>query len=86
MQFIRELFRNDPTKKVPFSETIQDKTDKYDIALSFSSILEMIKQSKLEAEQKRLFGEIMVSAGSRIDEEPVAEEQAALEGQVIEEQ
>ena len=48
---------------------VQDKTDKYDIALSFSSMLEMIKQCRLTAEQKRIFGEIMVSATDKINEE-----------------
>ena len=73
MQFIQSLFKADAGRRVPFGELVQDKTDRYDIALSFSSMLEMIKQSKLTAEQKRLFGEIMVSATDRINEEVSAE-------------
>ena len=73
MQFIQSLFREDPHKNIPFGDMVQDKSDRYDIALSFSSMLEMIKQTKLTAEQKRIFGEIMVSATDRINEEVVAE-------------
>lgn len=73
MQFIQDLFKADPHKRIPFGEMVQDKSDRYDIALSFSSMLEMIKQTKLTAEQKRIFGEIMVSATDRINEEIVAE-------------
>lgn len=73
MQFIQSLFKADAGRTVPFGELVQDKTDRYDIALSFSSMLEMIKQSKLTAEQKRLFGEIMVSATEKINEEVSAE-------------
>ena len=84
--FIRDLFRADPNKKIPFSETVQDRTDRYDIALSFSSVLEMVKKNRLTAEQKRLFGEIMVAATERINEEPDSDETAdtdVIEGEAI---
>lgn len=86
ISFIKDLFRADPHKRIPFSETIQDRTDRYDIALSFSSILEMIKQNRLTAEQKRLFGEIFVEATDRINEEPKQDEtadQAVMEGETV---
>lgn len=73
MQFIQSLFKADAGRRVPFGELVQDKTDKYDIALSFSSMLEMIKQCRLTAEQKRIFGEIMVSATDKINEEITGE-------------
>ena len=75
MEFIQSLFLADPNKTVTFSDLVQDNKDRYDIALSFSSMLEMIKQTKLTAEQKRLFGEILVSATKHINEEIVAEEE-----------
>ena len=77
MEFIRDLFKKDPTKHVPFGDLVQDKSDRYDIALSFSSLLEMIKQSKLLADQKRIYGEIMVSATDKINEEIVVESEPA---------
>lgn len=86
ISFIKDLFRADPNKVIPFRDTVRDRTDRYDIALSFSSILEMIKQNRLTAEQKRLFGEIMVRATDRIDEEPAKEEadsMSEMEGEVV---
>ncbi|MBQ9180469.1 MAG: segregation/condensation protein A [Firmicutes bacterium] len=81
MQFIQDLFKADPHKKVPFSEIVQDRTDRYDIALSFSSMLEMIKQTKLTAEQKRIYGEIFVGATEHINEKIVAESEPAEGGE-----
>ena len=69
----------DMGKKISFLETIQDSEDKYDFVLSFSSIMEMIKQNKVTAEQKRIFGDILVEATDRITEEIVAED--VLEGE-----
>ena len=79
MEFIRGLFLKDMGKKISFLETIQDSEDKYDFVLSFSSIMEMIKQNKVTAEQKRIFGDILVEATDRITEEIVAED--VLEGE-----
>lgn len=61
--FIMSLFREDPAKAVSFKELVEDPSDKYDIALSFSSVLEMVRQGSLLADQKTLFGEIVVKAG-----------------------
>lgn len=66
MNFIKSLFLSNPGRKISFSETVQEKGDKYELALSFSSMLEMIKQRKLNANQKRIFGEIMIEATARI--------------------
>ena len=46
-----------------------NKADKYDIALSFTSIMEMVKQRQVRAEQKALFGDIKVAKGERFDQE-----------------
>jgi segregation and condensation protein A len=62
------LFAADPDKKILFGDMVQDRTDRYDIALSFSSMLEMIKQRRLKAEQTRLFGDITVTATDKIGE------------------
>jgi segregation and condensation protein A len=73
MQFIQSLFAADPNRKILFGDMVQDKSDRYDIALSFSSMLEMIKQRRLLAEQKRLYGEITVTATDKISEAITAE-------------
>ncbi len=61
--FILSLFQEDKKRRVPFDQLVEDPTDKYDIALSFSSVLEMVKQGSLRADQKSLFGEILVQSG-----------------------
>lgn len=57
MTFIQSLLRQHHGEEVNFKETIK-KGDRYDTALSFSSMLEMIRQKKLTAEQKALFADI----------------------------
>lgn len=67
--FISSLFRADRSRVLPFSELVEDKDDKYDVALSFSSLLEMVKERRLEADQKRLFGRIDVRATEHLDDD-----------------
>lgn len=43
-----------------FIDLIQRKDDKYDVSVTFTSVLEMIREHKLEAEQRKLFGEIKI--------------------------
>ncbi len=69
MEYIRGLFRDDPSKRITFGDTVRDRSDRYDVALSFSSLLEMIKQKRLRAEQKRLFGTIMINATDHLNDE-----------------
>jgi segregation and condensation protein A len=46
--------------KVLFNELLPEKPDRYDITLSFMSLLSMIKNQGYDAEQKENFGEIKV--------------------------
>jgi len=73
--FIKKMFDEDNKKSLPFGDLVLNKKDKYDVVLSFSSVLEMIKQKRLEAEQQRLFGEIIVKATEYIDNAVVEEKQ-----------
>ncbi len=61
--FIKSLFEQSPAATYSFRDTVKDADDKYDITLSFTSIMELVKQRQLEAEQKRLFGDIKVKKG-----------------------
>lgn len=65
--FIRELFEINNQDTYTFAETVQNKNDKYDVALSFTSVMEMVKQRQLTAEQQAIFGEILVSKGETFD-------------------
>ncbi|MGI6737077.1 MAG: segregation and condensation protein A [Anaerovoracaceae bacterium] len=84
--FIRRLFINDPTKTMEFSDLVEDHSDPYDIALSFSALMEMIRARQVTAEQRRLFGPIDVHAGERLQtseadgtEEDGSDEQAGAD-------
>lgn len=70
VNFIRKLFNENPNKTYTFSKTLKDTNDRYDIALSFTSVMEMVKQKQITAEQAVLFGEILLSKGEnlKIDE------------------
>ena len=79
---IRNFFRGLPEgQRANFNELVQDKESKYDISVTFSSVLEMMKERQLDAEQKRLFGDIEVYAteGLDADEAGEAEEAAAAD-------
>lgn len=56
-----------------FKELIPDKKDRYDVVVTFMSLLEMAKERVLRVEQKSLYGDIKVSAGERVDEDTVLE-------------
>ncbi len=62
MEDIKEFFRNSLSKKADFKELVKKKDDKYDLAVTFSSVLEMMKQRRLDAEQQYIYGEITVTA------------------------
>lgn len=67
-RFIKELFSQSDkglSKSRNFLETLQNPGDPYDIALSFTAVLDMVKQEKLKARQKRMFGEITLKAGKK---------------------
>ncbi len=47
--------------RVPFRELLPDDADKYDVTISFMSLLSMIKQQTCDAEQDKNFGSITVT-------------------------
>lgn len=62
MADISHFFRADTEKTADFRELIQHRDDKYDVALTFSSVLELMKERYLWAEQSYLYGEITIGA------------------------
>ncbi len=78
---IRNFFRALPEgSRANFNELVQDKGSKYDISVTFSSVLEMMKERKLDAEQKKLFGDIEVYATEHLmDEVPESGENTGEE-------
>ena len=47
-------------RKISFRELIPNKKDKYDVIVTFSSILQMMKDKMLDASQSTTYGEILV--------------------------
>lgn len=69
MESIKEFFREKLGEEADFKELIEDKSDMYDVAVTFSSVLEMMKERKLDAQQKYLFGDITVKATEELFKE-----------------
>lgn len=74
MSNIRSFFKERPIgRRVDFEELVEKKGDKYDISVTFSSVLEMMKQRTLDAEQEKLFGSIQVYATEHLQDEAASE-------------
>lgn len=48
-------------RRIPFNELLPDDADRYDVTISFMSLLSMIQQQTCDAEQEEKFGEITVT-------------------------
>ena len=79
MENIRDFFRSNGAKPADFRELIQKKDDKYDVAVTFSSVLEMMKERRLDAEQKYIYGDITVKAAERLFDEDKEETEKETE-------
>ena len=66
---IQDFFRERDERPADFRELVPNGEDKYDISVTFSSILEMMKEHRLDAEQKRLFGEILITPTAQLYEQ-----------------
>ena len=68
MGFIRNLFKLNGGGVYDFDSTLENHEDKYDKALSFTTIMEMVKQKQVTAEQKRMYGNIILKKGEAFDQ------------------
>lgn len=62
MQDICNFFQGSLMGEVNFRQLVKKEDDNYDVALTFSSVLELMKEKRLEAEQKYIYGDITVRA------------------------
>ena len=60
IDFIKSIFKIKNKRTVNFRDLLQFKNDKYEIALTFASILEMAKQGSIRLKQPVPFGDIKV--------------------------
>ena len=65
--FIRNLFKLNGNETYDFNSTLENAQDKYDKALSFTTIMEMVKQRQVTAEQQRIFGNIYLKKGESFE-------------------
>jgi len=63
MTFIQSVLKDKKKKIVKFNELLQSEQDKYEIVLTFSSILEMARQKVIRVKQPMPFGEITITEG-----------------------
>lgn len=78
MLYIRDRFRSAIArgfKKLNLKELIPDKKDRYDIVVTFSSVLQMMRDKYLDAEQKYTYGDIIVVPGEKAWEGDTKDEQ-----------
>ena len=68
MMYIKDRF------KLSLKELIPNKKDRYDIVVTFVSVLQMIRDKYLDADQRSVYGEITVVPGERKFEEVGADE------------
>lgn len=52
-----------------FKDFIEDKKDRYDVVVTFMSLLEMAKARAIRVEQRSTYGDIEVSAGETVQQE-----------------
>ena len=77
MEFIRRIFRKTTAggaTSVPFQELVPNLRNRYDVVVSFMSVLQMMRDRYLDAVQKKTYGEITVIAGERDFDRPPDEE------------
>lgn len=52
--------------RIPFTELLPEEADRYDVTISFMSLLAMIKNQECDAEQEKNFGDITVTQKSHV--------------------
>ena len=68
MSFIKNKFRSAFThglRRLSLKELIPNKKDKYDVVVTFISVLQLMRDKYLNAEQKSTYGEIEIIPGER---------------------
>jgi len=69
MEFIRKIFKVKNKRTVRFKELLESQNDKYEVAVTFTSILEMARQRRIKLRQPVPFGDIKITEGENKDGE-----------------
>lgn len=68
MIYIKDCFQSAISKglkKLNLKELIPDKKDRYDIVVTFTSVLQMMRDKYLDAEQSGIYGDIILVPGEK---------------------
>jgi len=68
IDFIRKIFKVKNKRTVSFKELIQSEKDKYEVVVTFSSILEMARQRIIKVKQPVPFGDIKITESEKKSE------------------
>ncbi len=69
ISYILQQVRGKIGQVFSFKDFIQDKKDRYDVVVTFMSLLEMAKARAVKVEQRKTYGDIEVSAGEAVQKE-----------------
>lgn len=67
ISYIASMVRKSLGQVFSFREFIRDKKDRYDVVVTFMSLLEMAKNRIVQVDQASTYGDIQVSAGQNVD-------------------
>ncbi|MBQ8563255.1 MAG: segregation/condensation protein A [Firmicutes bacterium] len=67
ISFIASVLKKSMGQIFNFKEFIHNKKDRYDVVVTFVSLLEMAKNRIVSVDQKSIYGDIEVSAGQNVD-------------------
>ena len=67
ISYIAGMLRKSIGQIFSFREFIHNKKDRYDVVVTFVSLLEMAKNRIVQVDQKSTYGDIQVSAGQNVD-------------------
>ena len=67
ISYIAGMLRKSIGQIFSFKEVIHNKKDRYDVVVTFVSLLEMAKNRIVQVDQKSTYGDIQVSAGQNVD-------------------
>lgn len=65
IEFIKNLFRSKEKRRLSFRELLTPGASRYDLVLTFVSMLEMIRQKSISVRQNVNFGEILISIADK---------------------
>ncbi len=69
ISYILQQVRGKIGQVFSFKDFIRDKKDRYDVVVTFMSLLEMAKARAVKVEQRKTYGDIEVSAGEAVQKE-----------------